>query len=306
MQLFKTFLRRPVRQAAVLPKDLRQGTLVIGLRAMKAGTTWLSDYLRGNPDFFHSPVNEMNIFNDLYDNPSKSLDRGDNRYRLYRMEEIILDSGSWTNPRRLDQLRAFAQLGRIKSVDDYLAYFAERMGNETHFGEISPAYFHLSPKALREIARITADVRFLFLMRDPVKRAASHIRHMRRRVSTNVPIADLVAGVTPDNYVYLRSNYGYTFDAVEKAGLLDRTKFLYYETLFRDDTMRDLCQWLGIEFHRPRPDRIRNEGRGEDRTPEQLDELRSRLNPIYVDLRARGMVATAPEWWWDARPAVTV
>lgn len=292
-------LQKPTRGPLPI-SELRRRTFVVGLGTMKSGTTWLSGYLGDNPQFLHSPIKEMNSFNQFYDNPFKG--QGD-RFRMFRMESIILDKRSGALMRHQHRLRALAQLGRIKSIDDYLAYFAERIGDETHFGEISPSYSHLPPEGLREIAGITADVRFLLIMRDPAKRAASHIRHLRRRVAADVPVADLIRTIAPDHPVYLRSNYGQTLDALEQAGVRDKAYLLTFETLFRADTMRNLCAWLGLEFQAPHVDRKKNEGTGEELTPEQLNEIRERLDPIYIDLRARGFQSDVPQWWWDAPSA---
>ena len=42
---------------------LQSCTLLVGLGAMKSGTTWLTRYLDAHPDFLHSPINEMDYFN---------------------------------------------------------------------------------------------------------------------------------------------------------------------------------------------------------------------------------------------------
>lgn len=285
----RSFLRPSVR-----PEQLRERTLVVGLGAMKAGTTWLSMYFRSMPEFFHSPVNELNFFNRLRDDPNRVRDES---YRALQMEAIILDK-PFKLPRHWDKLRALAQQGRMATIDDYLAYFAERMGRETHFGEISPAYSHLPPETLRDIAGITRDVRFLFVMRDPTKRAASHIRHLRRRRQADVPIDTLVEGVNKDSYVWMRSDYGHTTDALKEAGVLDRTRLLYSETLFRPETIRDLCTWLNLDYRRPNVDKRVNAGRGEDLNERQMHRLRERLDPLYRDLETRGFKAEAPGWWW--------
>jgi len=286
----KSFLRPSVR-----PEQLRERTLAVGLGAMKAGTTWLSLYLRSLPEFLHSPVNELNFFNRLHEDPTRVRDES---YRALQMETIILDK-PLKLPRHWDKLRALAQQGRMATIDDYLAFFAERMGRQTHFGEISPAYSHLPAETLREIAAITKDVRFLFIMRDPAKRAASHIRHLRRRRQAHVPIDTLVEEVGEGNNVWMRSDYGLTADALKAAGVLDRTRFLYSETLFRPQTIRDLCAWLGLDYRKPDIDHRVNAGRGEELSERQLQRLRERLDPLYRDLEARGFKAEAPGWWWD-------
>ncbi|HSF65285.1 MAG TPA: sulfotransferase, partial [Paracoccaceae bacterium] len=205
------------------PVDPRTRTLVIGLGAMKSGTSWLSQHLGRHPDFLHSPVKEMNVFNQMADNPFRWRDES---YRLFRMEEIVLAERWRRDPKAVDSLRALAQIGRITTPEDYLAYFAERMDRQTHFGEISPAYALLPVETLRLIAGLARDVRFLFLMRDPARRAASHLRHLRRRKRVGVPLDDLLAEVVPGHPVWLRSDYGRTIDLLEAAGVLPQSRLM--------------------------------------------------------------------------------
>lgn len=269
--------------------------MVIGIGAMKAGTTWLSDFLASHPGFLHSPVKEMNIFNQFAENPFRQRD---DAFRLLRMEDIILGGRSLGHPKVVDQLRGFAQIGRINDPEAYLAYFAERLRGETHFGEISPSYSHLPVETLRLVAGMTRDVRFLFLMRDPARQAASHIRHLRRRVRADAPIDALIDEVAPGHPVWLRADYGQTLDLLDAARVLGQSRVMLYETLFRAETTGDLCDWLGLARQAPRPDRIMNPGRGDDLSREQMQRLRERLDPIYADLSRRSLPPGTKSWLW--------
>jgi hypothetical protein len=275
--------------------DPRDCTMVIGLGAMKSGTTWLSDYLGSLPGFLHSPVKEMNVFNLFAANPFCRRDEG---YRLLRMEEIILSPRAFRHGRNRDRLRAYAQIGRIHDTERYLEYFAERMRGQTHFGEISPSYSHLPIETLQQISELTRDVRFLFVLRDPARRAASHIRHLRRRIRADASIDTLLTEVEPGHPVWMRSDYGFTIDQLAAAGLAERSRVMTYETLFQDDTMRGLCDWLEVPFIPPRPDKTLNAGRGDDLTADQLVQLRDRLEPIYADLSVRDLPAGSERWQW--------
>lgn len=126
-------LKRLFRKEPPPSLPLAQRQLVIGLGAMKSGTTWLSDYLGSHPAFFHSPIKEMNAFAALF--PENSCYPGyiykpGEAYRLWRMERIVLSFGqqpprldrSDAEIERFDRLRALAQLGRIASTDDYLGF----------------------------------------------------------------------------------------------------------------------------------------------------------------------------------------
>jgi len=292
-----------------VPLSLDRRQLVIGLGAMKSGTTWLSDYLGAHPQFFHSPIKEMNTFASLYPYnpayPSYAYKSG-GAYRLWRMEKIILAYGE-SPPRldgaeherqRFDRLRALAQIGRIETTHDYLKYFEERIGDQLHFGEISPSYSHLPSEAYVGMAQLTDDVRFLFLMRDPTDRAASHLRHARRRVHKDLELDQLLDRVGPEHSIYVRSDYRYTLQTLRSLGLAERSRFLVYEDLFTQDCVDDLCDWLGIDRHEAVLDKRLNPGVGDALSDRQMGLLRDRLAPIYDGLRDDPATAGARRWRW--------
>ena len=84
----RQLLKRTFRKEPPPPVPLAHRQLVIGLGAMKSGTTWLSDYLGSHPQFFHSPIKEMNVFANLSPtNPAypNFLYKPGDAYRLWRM-----------------------------------------------------------------------------------------------------------------------------------------------------------------------------------------------------------------------------
>lgn len=273
--------------------DLRQRRLVIGLGAMKCGTTWLSDYLGRHPGFFHAPIKEMNVFNRRWPN---AFDQDGPAFRLWRMEEIVLDPRYPRSGRLRMRLRALAEIGRIGTDQDYLAFFARRMRGQGAFGEISPSYALLPPEGLRHIAGLTADVRFLFLMRDPVARMVSNIQHLRRRLRRHDSVDQMIADVAPGHPLWLRGDYGRTLDALAEAGVTAKT--LVYEEMFRDDTIRELCTWLDLPFAPPDFARRLNVAQGEGLTDDQKSRLRDRLDPVYQDLSRRFGADRPKAWQW--------
>jgi hypothetical protein len=112
--------------------------LVIG--AMKAGTTSLHRYLQGHPEIY------------LPD-----------RYRAARTKEFdfFTTAHNW-------------HLG----VDWYASHFASA-GPAVAIGEISPNYSKHPehPGVPRRIHSIMPDVKFVYLVRDPIERLRSHYRH---------------------------------------------------------------------------------------------------------------------------------
>jgi hypothetical protein len=307
---FGRSLQRLFSSVASVPPPLKHRHLVIGLGAMKTGTTWLSDYLASHPQFFHSPVKEMNsfavifpynhVYPDYFYGPWPEL-------LLWRMENTILRYGNrrsaysdfiWNQGKGFDEIRALAQLNKITSTADYLQYFEERIGGYLHFGEISPCYAQLPAEAFACMSTLCNDVRFIFVMRDPTRRAISHIRQLRLRIHKELEIQDLLDRVDPSDAVFIRSDYRYTLATLCTLGLAERTKFLIYEDLFTQECINDLCDWLGLCRHPASFKKRVNNGSGDQFTAAQLENLRARLCPIYDDLRHEPLTQAAHTWLW--------
>ena len=275
--------------------DMRQRTLMVGLGSMKSGTSWLSAYLSAHPEFLHSPIKEMNYFNRQYPNPFRKMGSD---FRLQRMEDIILRNENTIFTMGGKKLRALAQLGKINSHEDFLYYFAERVRNESHFGEISPANSHIPADGLRDMLTITHNVKIIFLMRDPTERAASHIQHLRRSGKLDKSIPEIVASINRSSPVYRRSDYRTTLRAMKKADLGDAGMTIIYEDMFQEETMRQFCHWLGISYVRPKFEKRYNEASGARVSEEEKLLIRDQLEPIYAGLAKHFGENRPARWRW--------
>jgi hypothetical protein len=98
--------------------------------------------------------------------------------------------------------------------------------------------------------------------------------------------------------VYVCSDYVYTIRMLRALGLEDRCKFLIYEHLFAQDTLDELCDWLGLERHQAVLDKRLNPGVGQALTDLQLAVLRDRLAPVYSQLMGDPAVQGSSSWRW--------
>ncbi len=272
-------------------------TLFIGLGAMKAGTSWVSDYLRAHPDVFHSPIKEMNFFNTLDDNPLSAF--GDS-FRHRRMRQILLEK-NWEYPpsrENYETLKTLAELGALETESDYLGYFARRIGKQTHFGEICPQYALIEPQTYRRIADMGFDTRLMFFMRDPTDRLASNIQHNLRR--TTFDIDEVIETIKPDDNWFRRSDYKVTLENLRKADTGMPIQTFVYEDLFTEKTVRRLCEYLGISYRAPDFDKQVNVARGPKITRDQKDHIREKLEPLYAELSDYFGEDRPPQWRWTS------
>ncbi len=275
-------------KAGISVDELMKRKMFVGIGAMKAGTSWLSDYLKDHPDVFHSPVKELNHFNKVLDNP---LNQDDSHFRLRRLESILLDHPPERlfdpTPAQYKRLVDIAAMGRIGTDRNaYFEYFASRIKNESVFGEISPSYSHLGVDGFRIMSESHPDLRVIFLLRDPVERTCSHIRHIWRH-RPELELDDIIAGLTPDSAFYFRSDYGPTIDALKSVFSEDRIFLEYYEKLFTEETIARVCKFLGISYHTPDFGHQTNIARTRNILDEDKKRIREKLDPIYKDMVKR-------------------
>jgi hypothetical protein len=179
--------------------------------ALKAGTTSLNHALKQHPDVFMCPIKEPRYF--AYDS---------------------------SNPEHVSKGGGFFP---IRTLEEYAALFAGVEGQQA-IGETSPHYL-LSDLAPRLIRETIPDVRLIFSLRDPVKRAYSDYWQEVRLGIEKRPLED---AMSEQDYRVLIGRY---FDQLTPwFDAFDRSRI--HLVLFDDlqaqplDVFRAVCRYLGI------------------------------------------------------------
>lgn len=145
--------------------------------AQKSGTGWLYEQLRSHPDFWMPPVKELHYFDRFWRSPRKAGGVAGNESRLERVRKDARDE------RDLAFLTAMETLSAHSEIDlkGYAQLFAAKKSLLS--GDITPGYSTLPDEIVERIADYFAELKVLFLARDPVERAWSHlsmwVRHGR-------------------------------------------------------------------------------------------------------------------------------
>lgn len=155
--------------------------LLFCVGAAKAGTSWLHRVLSDHPDCALRSIKELHFFD--------ALDRGEVDRQVAAVEArragYLADMAEAGPHRLLVRARQVKDcedwLGVLRSGDEraYLGYLGAGAGGRM-VADMTPAYALLSEERLRRMAGIARDVRFLYLVRDPVERLWSHVRMIAR------------------------------------------------------------------------------------------------------------------------------
>lgn len=202
--------------------DFDEKTLVLGVGAQKAGTTWLFDYLSKRGDIY-MPNKEMHYFNVKHRTDPK--------------------------PDSLPDLASEDTSVATVKFASYKEFFRERVPADcNHYGEITPAYALIGKRKYRKIRRLFSNIRILFIMRDPLDRFYSQVRMFQEKAeSGDKPDRELDWMV--DHWKFLdRSRYETTIKALEAVFKKKQIGYFFYETLFQPESIAGLCRFLGVPY----------------------------------------------------------
>ncbi len=272
-------------------------TILVCIGAAKAGTTWLFRHLFRHPDCSLRTIKELHYFDMIQDGSQTRARKrmGERIAALRALPEAVTPDGR----RRMErQLRDAEDWLRVidsdhEDVAAYHGYLTKGLCGRSLVADITPAYALLTEPALSRIAAVSEDVRFVYLLRDPVSRLWSQARMVARR---NVPgVGELQAAATQAMARLLdriasghkdREDFAGTVGRLVSAVAPSRRIVMLMDEMMSDQGLARLQGFLGIrqvpgDFHRPVHPGV----------PVALDE----------DLRRRAQAALRPQYDFVAR-----
>ncbi len=157
----------------------REPTFLFCVGATKAGTSWLYEHLYAHPECRFRTIKELHYFTMTetvhFDN---ALARGQ-----AEIASLKDQAGDGWAARRLADLRAWQKVLRLRKVDldAYRGFLTEGATDKRLVGDVTPAYALMPEARLRGLSAVGADVRVVYLMRDPLARLWSHVRMIAAR-----------------------------------------------------------------------------------------------------------------------------
>jgi len=157
----------------------------LGIGAHKSATTWLAHVMRAHEQLWIPLAKEIHYFDRAthYDSPNTL---NSSRF-LERIGSKKPENRQWRKSACRDFLSSIARMDfqRFKwnfnyytgTINDdwYLRLFP---GNSSRLcGEITPAYSMLNVEDIRRINALLPNVKVIYLLRDPIDRAWSHLRY---------------------------------------------------------------------------------------------------------------------------------
>jgi hypothetical protein len=230
-------------------------TFLLGVGAMKAGTTWLHDYLAASPQCRAGVRKEYHVFDTLDLEREPYVLRG-----IVAKAHASLDEVAEARPTDPTFLVQAAMIADQELYFDYFTALFARAPQTRLTLDITPGYALLSTARLagirasfeqREVRAVAA-----YLLRDPVERIWSQVRMQKRRRPAHNPgtAEELVAQRYAEPPYAERTRYETTVRRLDEA-FGDLAHLAFYEELFDPASASSeaarLSTFLGIDHREP-------------------------------------------------------
>jgi hypothetical protein len=276
----------------------KEPTFVFCVGATKAGTSWLHRYLAAHDECHFRSLKELHYFG--LSRPAQfgaALRAG--RQEIARLSSLLAqrdDGGAVTDSRIVD-LRDWQKVLRVKAFDlaAYKAFLTQNIGQAHVVGDVTPAYALLPIETLQVMQSVGADVRVVYLMRDPLARLWSHVRMIAKHLDRQkfaagaMALLDRILGADPTpetKGIVARGDYAAIVPKLRLAFDPKRLLVMFYEDLISLPGVAKLSAFLGIAPGRAEFDRRVHQG-----VPLELP----------AEARARALVFLRPQYDFVAR-----
>ena len=231
--------------------ELDGKTLLIGVGAAKCGTSWISHYLQTLPGVVASPLKEIHFF----DRKFSGLSFGDMDSLAIKRVGFHMKSSEDPVAYLATSELFQASVDRMKMIYDDNAYFghlARLCDRDTSIlCDITPGYSVLGLNGFSYMQAFCATqnikLKLLFVMRDPVDRLWSQLRHLQE-INPESEITDNWAKALESPRVCARGDYEGTISDLELVFPEEDLLYLFYEDLFCEACLRRLCAFIGADY----------------------------------------------------------
>lgn len=233
-------------------------TLLFGIGAAKAGTSWLQTALEAHPEVHLWRHKELHYFD--------ALDRGEVMEQIDQLCAKRAELRGWmigaTGADYDDLHKAVSEIDRWLGViargqeaeQAYLAFLKKGRKGAKVVGDITPAYALLSEDRLRRMHGLMPVVKFVYLLRDPVDRLWSAIRMKASWEGGSEAALQARATKYFDRWangdepeVQERGDYAGTLARLSTAVPENDRLVAFYEEFFAQTAWARLCGFLGVE-----------------------------------------------------------
>lgn len=233
-------------------KARSEQTFLLGAGCQRGGTSWLYRYLKASPQFAAGYRKEYHVF-DTLDVPDQTYMRN----RILTLAEEALAAARRGDPADGEVLHRASMFAKPRFYFDYFESLLLRTAGARATGDMTPETALLGTERLTNIReqfeRRGIRTAAVFLMRDPVDRVWSQIRMQHQRTPDRFaesPEQSLLRLHADPSYA-TRTAYDEIVTRLDSVFASHDIAYAFYEELFEEQTLRRICDTLGLEAHEP-------------------------------------------------------
>lgn len=236
--------------------NLGVGPDFVCIGAPKAGTGWLFDQLSWHPDVWMPPVKELRYL---------KARKPERRPRLRKLQRQ-LEKGRYSKAsreREIDHLRPVTE----RDLEFIKRFLSEEKRNLKRYGElfemkgnqitgdITPLYSTLDSRSIVKLMEEFPKLKIIYLIREPVSRAWSHIQMHKRQTEkpnhrANFDIGNLnhVKRFICQSDMLLRSCPSRVADRWRTVVPENQFYYSFFDDIISDpaSVLKDICNFLGV------------------------------------------------------------
>jgi hypothetical protein len=283
---------------------MSEQTLIFCVGAAKSGTSWLQAFLREHEECYFRNLKELHYFDALdaggRDWHVKLLARRLIEMRKKLAEDPHCDSNEWLLVLISDIESWLTVFDGKNAIDDaYLDYIGYGRVQKKVVGDVTPAYGGVSREMLAHMAGLGADVKFIYVMRDPVARLWSGFRMVLDRYGEGkmqALITRFLADEEGDDHALMvASDYKGTLKKLRAVIAPENLHIEFYETMFTQNAVDRICGFIGIEPAPVPRKMVVHKGKRVALPSILRDVLAKKLKPQYSFVKEI-MGGVPPEW----------
>lgn len=228
---------------------------IICIGAQRAATTWLYNKLSECCwNVTDVSIKEAHYFNQIWLPWMRTWTSRHRRSQAYESLQYLLKNTSHdelhADPLRNSQCERLMNIYLKEPTDSW--YKENVMVNHASPDRLSldftPEYALLPKLGIEHIEQICPDARCLFVLRDPIQRAYSHLLKLSKEEGISLAPQDIAQYLDANPDVLERSNYRITIDNFSSLIPAGRLRILIQDDMVADPiaTITSLAQWLGI------------------------------------------------------------
>jgi hypothetical protein len=151
----------------------------------KAGTSWLFEQLRQNPDIWMPPIKELHYFDHLYCQENRVW----TKWHLQQSVKLAIKNHLNQSKIDLHYIKYLTSIATSKIFTEqwYEKIFKRPAANKKITGDITPNYCTIGSEGISYVRSFLNQPKLIWLIRDPLQRALSQLRmNLSRQGNSNV------------------------------------------------------------------------------------------------------------------------